>query len=840
MTQAHRIPRRHFLNAFVAGVLVLGTCEAWAQTLPSLRLGDLLGRRFIENAGQWPAEVRFATGSGVSRTWVTPRGLAFLLVDPATGRSTTVMLELAATGPIASRGETPGSGRFNFLRGSDPRLWRTGVDAYDSVVFESGGMRLHARPTAAGTILELETAPDEGPSEFMVRLVGAILAEGAEHAPASVDTLLGKLRQRCKSCGHVLACDTCGGGFRVTADGLLRWAPAPAAGSPGRKATVGLEWSTFLAGENSDRITAAGFAGDDSVIFGGNTFSMDFPTTPGSFDPTHAPPNPLFSNYDVVVGRLTPDGTDLVYSTFVAGEANDECRGLIVAEDDEPIVLAAIYGSVDYPTSPGAFDSTAEFSDAAITRLLSDGSGLRYSTFLGGSSAEQPLGIALADDEGVVVVGETYSADFPTTPGAYDTTLFPQANNQDGFVSKLAPDGESLLFSTYLGASGTQWIEGVAVFPDGTLALTGVAGAPDFPVTPGTVQSDFGSSFVARMSSDGSALVWSTYFGGNSAHRAHDIAVDAAGNVTVAGTVEFLLPGLTEFPTTPGAFDPTWNGSSDVYVSRIDPTGTQLLWSTVLGGGGQDTGWDIVVDAAGMTTVFGATRSGDFPATTGAYDDTHNNDWDFFTARLAPDGDRLFYGTFVGGSNHEPYLTGKEMDGALDSEGEAVIVGATRSLDYPATPGAFETRPDGSPGTDGVVTRLTLLPAGVTGLGASTPGCSGSMTIGVSALPNLGSEDFGLWCSGAQPFNSRGFLGVSLAPLDQPLTAAGAELWLDPATLLALPVTSDATGFCELPLRIEDDPALVGLQGWVQFFWRDPCGPAGWAASRSLGITLQP
>jgi hypothetical protein len=319
------------------------------------------------------------------------------------------------------------------------------------------------------------------------------------------------------------------------------------------------------------------------------------------------------------------------------------------------------------------------------------------------------------------------------------------------------------------------------------------------------------------------------------------VAVDASGSITIVGTLNFLIPSETYFPTTAGSFDPTWNGDADAFVARIDPSGTNLVWSTFLGGGAQDNGWDVAVDLSGVVTVFGATRSDDFPVTDGAFDVTQNKNWDFFAARLAPEGDRLFYSTFLGGSDAEPYQTGKEMDGALDPDGEAVIAGSTLSPDYPVTAGAFDVESNlATGGTDGVVTRLTLLPAGVIGLGNSTPGCAGTMTIGVTAMPQVGSSEFGLWSGGSAPFNTRGFLGVSLLPLYAPVAAAGVVLWLDPATLFVLPVTSDTTGYCEVSLRIDDDPALIGLGAWVQFFWSDECGHSGWAASRALGITVEP
>lgn len=822
-------------------LVVLAAPFATAQGFSSMTLGALLNGRFVENAGQWPDDVRFATCVGQARLWVGQRGMTFLVADDDDAPAHVIAFEIEVMGEsMSAMGADPLPWTCSFMRGADPDCWVAGAPAFQRVVIEAsdGGVRLTVRPSGFGADLDLEVDPELRPAGMTLR-ISVPVAECMPTGAAGRIAALGPVRQQCHACGSDLACAACAGGLRWMDGGQLRWLPARLPGASSAQASIGLTWSTFLAGESSDRIRAVGFASDGSVVFGGNSFSMDFPATPGSFDPTHAPPNPQSFNYDIVVGRLKPGGSELAYATFLGGEANDNCYELAVAAGDEVVVVGQV-SSVDYPTTPGAHDTTYSGTDVVITRLTGDGAALVYSTFLGGSTNEQPLGMALGADESVLVVGETYSSDYPVTPGAYDTSFFIQPNVTDGVVTRLAPDGASLLFSTFLGASGSDHVDGIAEAADGSVVVGGRAGGADFPTTPGSLQAE-PASFVARLAGDGSALLWSTFFGGTASHDLRDVAVDSAGNVTVVGTLNFVSPPDTWFPTTEGSFDPSWNGNPDAFVARIDPTGTELLWSTLLGGSGQDNGWDVVLDPSGVVTVFGATRSGDFPVTAGAYDEVHNFDWDFFAARLSPEGDRLFYSTFMGGSKEEPYLSGKEADGAVDLEGEVVLAGSTRSPDYPTSPDAFDVEPHlATGGTDGVLTRLTLLPAGVTGHGSSTPGCSGMLTIGVTALPQIGSEEFGVWCGGAQPLMTRGFLGVALLPLEAPLVAAGLLLWLDPASLIMLPVTSDATGYCELPIRIEADPALVGLGAWAQFFWQDPCGPSGWAASRALGITVQP
>jgi hypothetical protein len=227
--------------------------------------------------------------------------------------------------------------------------------------------------------------------------------------------------------------------------------------------------------------------------------------------------------------------------------------------------------------------------------------------------------MAVGADGAVYVGGSTFSQDFPITPGALDTTY---NGGGDIWVSKLSPDGASLLYSTFLGGVLFDDFWGIALDADGAAYMTGYTSSADFPTTPGAFDTTYngsggflGDTFVSKLSPDGARLRYSTFLGGSSDDEGFGIAIDPAGDAYITG-----VSYSEDFPTTPGAFDTTFNGGTDIWVSKLSPDGANLLYSTFLGGSRYDDGYATALDAKGVVYITGATGSEDFPTTPGAFD----------------------------------------------------------------------------------------------------------------------------------------------------------------------------------------------------------------------------
>jgi Carboxypeptidase regulatory-like domain/Beta-propeller repeat len=411
----------------------------------------------------------------------------------------------------------------------------------------------------------------------------------------------------------------------------------------------------------------------------------------------------------------------LAYSTFLGGAGNEE--SLAIAVDSAGSAFVTGYTeSTGFPTTAGVFDTTFNgFSDVFVTKLNAAGSSLIYSTFIGGSFNDVGYGIAVDSSGNAFITGNTPSANFPTTVGAFDTI---RTGVSDVFVTKLNATGSSLLYSTFIGGSEADLGYGIAVDSSGNAFLTGYTFFSNdfvvYPTTAGAFDTTLNGStdvFVTKLNATGSSLVYSTFIGGNNIDFGNSIAVDSSGNAFVTGNTRG-----GNFPTTSGAFDSTFNGTDDVFVTKLNATGSSLLYSTFIGGNNVDIGNGIAVDSAGNVFVTGYTFSDviPYPTTGGAFDTTSNGGVDVFVTKLNLAGSSLVYSTFIGGDGGD-----EGRDIALDSTGNAFVTGITfdGAIDYPTTIGAFDTTHNGTI-YDAFVTKLNA--AGSSLLYSSFIGGSGS------------------------------------------------------------------------------------------------------------------
>ena len=380
-----------------------------------------------------------------------------------------------------------------------------------------------------------------------------------------------------------------------------------------------------------------------------------------------------------------------------------------------------------------------------MTKLSPDGTALVYSTYLGGNNADSGTGIAVDSSGSAYVTGSTGSTDFPTTTNAFQRK---NAGEFDAFVTKLSPDGTALVYSTYLGggtdANGRtpsdhpreaiprDGGEAIAVDSKGSAYVTGVTGSIDFPTTKNAVQGKFGGgsgvfardAFVTKLSADGGTLVYSTYLGGSGNENGFGIAVDSSGSAYVTGSTS-----STDFPTKSPEQPANAGGSLDAFVTKLGPDGTTLVYSTYLGGSGTDGGRGIAVDSSGSAYVTGSTSSTDFP-TQNPEQSKSAGDFDAFVTKLSPDGTALAYSTYLGGSGTDG---GNGI--AVDSSGSAYVTGQTNSTDFPTeNPEQGKNAGGQNQGFDAFVTKLSEVPVVATGAASSVS--TGSATLNGTVNPS--------------------------------------------------------------------------------------------------------
>jgi len=389
-------------------------------------------------------------------------------------------------------------------------------------------------------------------------------------------------------------------------------------------------------------------------------------------------------------------------------------------EDGEVPVNYDLKGNI-YSFQVGSYDTSKELIIDPI---------LQYSTYLGGSFDDAGQSIAVDNDGNIYITGYTSSTNFPTTVGAYQTSL---QGLYDVVITKLAPNNQEtydLEYSTYLGGSNYEYGYGITVDNAGNIYITGYTMSEDFPTTSGAYQTyNAGNTdvFVVKLTPNNQGtndLKYSTYIGGSDPYMYADdygysIAVDNAGNIYVTGCTF-----SNDFPTTTGAYQTSNAGDSDVFVVKLTPNnqGTNdLQYSTYLGGSRNDYGYGITIDNEGYVYVTGYTWSGSygtlFPTTAGAYQTSYSGSYgDAFISKLSPDSQGtsdLKYSTFLGGTDDD---SGQSI--AIDDNGTIYITGYTASNDFPTTTDAYETSCAGS--YDAFITKLTLNSQGTDDLKYST------------------------------------------------------------------------------------------------------------------------
>jgi hypothetical protein len=537
------------------------------------------------------------------------------------------------------------AGKVNYLVGNDPTKWRQELSTHGELLYGGlwPGIDMAVRGEEGKLKYEFHLKPGASVEDVRLAYRGAEGLSVGAGGELLVQTSLGVLKDAAPVSYQLIGGEHVPVESRYVLEGDGGYGFAVGSYDPRYPLVIdpGLDYSTFLGGTGDDVRGTDDDSGGGIAVRGGNAYvtgltdSVNFPTTPGAFDRTFNG-----GESDAFVTKLNRSGSAPIYSTFLGGTGRD--FGTAIAVERGNAYVTGLTFSADYPTTPGAFDPTFNGVDVFVTKLNATGSTPIYSTFLGGTDGDEGEGIVVRDGN-AYVTGVTISADFPTTPGAFDPTY---NGNVDAFVTKLNDSGSALIYSTFLGGARDDRGFGIAADGKGRPYVTGSTESADFPTTPGAFDPTYSGpfedfllpdAFVTKLNATGSALVYSTFLGGR---RGWDSGVDIAmrgDNAYVTGFTDRggFTTDSTNFPTTPGAFDRTFNGGeSDAFVTKLNATGSALVYSTFLGGRGDEFGNEIAVDEEGRAYVTGLTNSGNYPTTPGAFDTTRNGNGDAFVTKL--------------------------------------------------------------------------------------------------------------------------------------------------------------------------------------------------------------
>lgn len=595
-----------------------------------------------------------------------------------------------------------------------------------------------------------------------------------------------------------------------------------------------LSYSTYLGGSstNGDHGEAIAADASGSAYVTGFTTSTNFPTTSG------APGTTLncagASNaFDAFVTKFTPDGSGLVYSTYLGGSCNngggDQGFGIAVDSNGEAFVTGQT-GSSDFPVTANAFQNTNGGLAVFVTKLNSTGTQLLYSTYIHGENSESGNAIAVDAAGNAYITGVTSSTKFPVrAPGGspFQTTI--KAPEIDAaFVCRIDPTQigvGSLVYATYLGGSASESGEGIAVDSNANVYVTGETTSKDFPVTPSAFQTTQrnsgpvpGNAFVTRLDLNQlstSALIYSTYLGGSGSLSApadvgQGIALDPSFNAYVMGTTP-----STDFPTTPGAFQTVKpNIHKTLFVARFDTTmsgASSLIYSSYLGGSTDENGHGIAVDSLGDAFVTGETASSTgFPVTSNVPQPTIGGSADAFVTEFNPMGTNVLFSTYLGGTGVDIGF-GVALDTA--SPPNVYVTGETRSTNFPVTSGAFQTT---SPNSVLSAFVAKLSPGALAGVFVSPASLDfGTVTIGSASAAQMVTLTNGKGTT--LTISSVKFIGTNATDFSQSATTCGTTLASGANCTISVVFRPKVNGAESATMQINDtdstSPQTVALTG---------------------------
>ncbi len=666
-----------------------GSTAPAAERTAAMGSAALNSLSYVENRGQWDREARFLVkGSGLD-LWITNSGITYDLHKEQGALSernghVVRMSFVGASRAARATATTPMAGTVGYyLNGRAVE----GVRRYN-------GVRIANLYPGIDAVMYLDNgsprydfilAPGADPSRIRMKVEGAggVSVDGGELV---YETSVGQIRQgglfayQGTSAGRSVDCS-----FRKNADGTIGFN----VGRYDRSKPLVIDplvYSTLIA--TAEMETPYDIAVDMSgnVYITGMTQSTTFPATTGAYKTAYQG-----GSRDAFVAKLDPTGSRLLWATFLGGSGQDIAYAIAVSAQNE-VYVTGTTTSPNFPTSPNAYQTTlaASGGNSFVTKLDSNGAAILYSTYIQSVAA---IDIE-ADTDGKAYVTGSATSGFTATTGAMQTVH--GGGNADAFVLKVNVSGTGLDWATLIGGRGSDRGTSLTVGTAGAVYVTGTTdNAAGFPISANAFQNTVKGNldiFVVKLGVTGAGYTYSTLLGGSLYDISNDIAIDGEGNAYLTGTTKSL-----NFPLSANPVQDIHAGSDDganfgdVFVTKLNTTGTNIVYSTYLGGGTGDGAYSIAVDVKGQAYIAGFTGSPTFP-TAGAETDIvqqeYSDSGDAFYAKFTADGSDLLYATLLGGEGPD---TATAI--ALDQFGGVYIAGHTRSLDFPTTEGAYGVDP---------------------------------------------------------------------------------------------------------------------------------------------------
>jgi hypothetical protein len=686
---------------------------------------------FEPNVGQADNRFQFVSRGGGYSLFVNPAEATLKLRGGKADADAQLQMTLLGADKAAEgRGSDLLTGKSNYLLGSDPAQWRTNIPNFGQVEYRSiyPGIDLIYYGNQRRLEYDFVVAPGGDPKAIRLDFTGArnlkVDDEGnliVDMAGGTVNLEKPEVYQNVNGVRNGVR-----GKYLIAGKHEVRFDIGAYDRSKELVIDPVLTFSTYLGGFAGDDLgygVGADASGNGYVV--GIASSMDFPTR----NPIQGSPA---GGSDTFITKFSPTG-GLVYSTYLGGAGMDQANS-VVADASGNAYVTGFTSSTNFPTvTPLQAANAGGDSDVFVTKLNAAGTAILYSTYLGGTRADRGHGIAIDSLGSAHVTGFTDSADFRLANAFQGIS----GGFSDTFVSKLSASGTSLVYSTYLGGSNADQGNGIAVDTVGNAYVAGTTSSFDFPVQfPIFGPAGSSDAFITKFNAAGTALLYSTYLGGSFFDQGNGVAVDAGFNAYVVGRAN-----SPDFPTM-NAVQAVHAGSADAFVTKVNATGTGLMYSTYVGGSGFDQGLGISLDGTGSAYITGSTGSANFP-TLNAFQPTPKTLGEAFITALSNTGSSYVYSTFLGGDGGDIGTSIAVYTPPPPNPPQAFVTGYTDSFNFPTVAAFQPTKGPGfkafatnipTPSPAPAVATLTFNPNPVNGGSTST----GTVTL-VTPAPSGGT-----------------------------------------------------------------------------------------------------
>ncbi len=683
----------------VSPSLWLSLAESIEPNIEGIELKRFHSCSFIENLGQWQADVDFVAETDFGHIGLGSSSMRFNFISEREGNTicgNLLIYELLNPNDVEPYGTEQVEGTCNYYRGNDPSEWVSGAHRFQSVRYEDiwDGVDLYYDLGLASPKYEFTLDPYIDPSAISIRIEG-----GGELSILGRDLHITLEDSRTVIDSGLKAFYADDPDKEIEVEFILRdettFSFEFGEYDPARSIVIDplLQYSTYFGGSGMDYGGTSVLDSNGNVFVTGSTYSYDFPITPGVYQ------NSKNGMEDVVVFKLDRTLSTPLFSTYIGGSDSDLGKTILVTDSGDVIVAGETL-SFDFPITDGVIDDKLDrpgyqrIYDLFLLKLNSTGTGIIFSTYIGGNGTDLAPKISMDDLGKIILAASSESANFTTTSDAYSRNI---SGKSDTILCVINSNGTKLLYSTFLGGSNAEGL-GDIVLSDGSLVyLTGYTNSPDFPTTVGAYDTIYNTNvtdmnpYVMCVNYSTGSIVTSSYLG---VGAGTSITIDPVDNIYIGGYTD-----SASFPTTANVFQPNKSKREDGFIAMMNPNATRLIRSSFIGGKWTDQVLDLKVDPSGCVYLTGWTGGLGFPVTRGAYCTNAMGSMDGFVSRISSNFSEMIYSTYIGGSQYDQIGSIN-----LESTDIAIISGYTYSTTYPATSGSYSSSAIGTP--DFVVSKL--------------------------------------------------------------------------------------------------------------------------------------